>query len=80
MSTESIGEILPVAPVEEKPVIVPRNGFYNTGEEARDWPDIKNPATGTTLVLQPNEEVYDLVVPEGFNCCYLRPLTEKKGK
>jgi hypothetical protein len=53
--------------------------FYNAGDMARDWPDLQDPETGTTLYLEPGEEVEDLVVPVNFTCSYLRPLNEKVG-
>jgi hypothetical protein len=79
--TEEFNEELDAAgyPPAEEPVteVASANAFYNAGDLARDWPDLQHPATGTTLHLEPGEVVHELVVPEGFNCFYLRPLAEK---
>ena len=49
--------------------------YKNTSSSYRLWPAITNPHTGTTLELQPGEEV-DIDLPNEFKDPHLRPADE----
>ncbi len=55
--------------------------YVNTDSLERVWPNLSNPATGTTLELKPGE-VVDLDpknLPEDFEDAFLKPVASPKA-